>query len=148
MYRHDINSYSKLTEIFSNTLEKHATLKFKTIRVNQVPFMTKKLSKAIMNKYRLRSKQLKWPSRENFLAYKKLKNKWISLNKKPKKYYFQETTKGNIMINKLFWNIVKPSMTNKGILTNDKIVIESEKDVKIKSKGKKHICTISKRKML
>ena len=82
------------------------------------------------------------------MAYKKLKNKWISLNKKPKKYYFQETTKGNIMINKLFWNIVKPSMTNKGILTNDKIVIESEKDVKIKSKGKKHICTISKRKML
>ena len=82
------------------------------------------------------------------MAYKKLKNKWISLNKKPKKYYFQETTKGSIMINKLFWNIVKPSMTNKGILTNDKIVIESEKDVKIKSKGKKHICTISKRKML
>ena len=82
------------------------------------------------------------------MAYKKLKNKWISLNKKPKKYYFQETTKGNIMINKLFWNIVKPSMTNKGILTNDKMVIESEKDVKIKSKGKKHICTISKRKML
>ena len=26
-------------------------------------------------------------------------------------------------------------MTNKGILTNDKIVIESENDVKIKSKG-------------
>ena len=82
------------------------------------------------------------------MAYKKLKNKWISLNKKPKKYYFQETTKVSIMINKLFWNIVKPSMTNKGILTNDKIVIESEKDVKIKSKGKKHICTKSKRKML
>ena len=92
-----------------------------------------------MNKYRLRNKQLKWPSRENFLAYKKLKNKWISLNKKPKKYYFQKTTKGSIMINKLFWNIVKPSMTNKGILTNDKMVIESEKDVKIKSKGKKHV---------
>ena len=46
------------------------------------------------------------------------------------------------MINKLFWNIVKPSMTNKGILTNDKMVIESEKDVKIKSKGKKHMYKI------
>ena len=30
MYSHAINSYSGLTEIFSNTLEKHASLKFKT----------------------------------------------------------------------------------------------------------------------
>ena len=49
MYSRDINSYSKLTEIFSNTLEKHAPLKFKSIRGNQVFFITKKLSKAIMN---------------------------------------------------------------------------------------------------
>ena len=55
MYSHDINPYSKLQEIFSNTLEKHALLKFKTIRGNQVPFMTKKLSKSIMNKSRLRN---------------------------------------------------------------------------------------------
>ena len=32
MYNHGINSYSKFTEIFSNTLEKHTPLKFKTIR--------------------------------------------------------------------------------------------------------------------
>ena len=50
MYSHGINSYSKLTEIFSNALEKHdAPLKFKSIRGNQVFFITKKLSKAIMN---------------------------------------------------------------------------------------------------
>ena len=73
MYSHDINSYSTLTEIFLNTLKKHAPLKFKTIRGNQVPFMTKKLSKAIINKSRQRNKYLKWPSRENFLAYKKAK---------------------------------------------------------------------------
>ena len=41
MCSHDINFYSKLTEIFSNTLEKHAPLKFKTIKGTQVPFMTK-----------------------------------------------------------------------------------------------------------
>ena len=59
MYSHDNSSYSKLTEIFSNTLEKHAPLKFKNNRGNQVPFMTRKLSKAIMNKSRLRNKYLK-----------------------------------------------------------------------------------------
>ena len=56
MYSHGINSYSKPTEILSNTLEKHAPLKFKTIRDNQVPSMTNKFSKAIMNKFRLRKK--------------------------------------------------------------------------------------------
>ena len=42
--------YSTLSEIFSNTLEKHVPLKFKTVRGNQVPLLTKKLSKATMNK--------------------------------------------------------------------------------------------------
>ena len=46
MHSPDIDSYL-LTKIFSNALEKHAPLKFKTIRGNQIPFMTKKLNKAI-----------------------------------------------------------------------------------------------------
>ena len=50
--------------------------------------MTKKLSKAIMSKSRLRKTYLNWPSRQNFLAYKKVKNKCNSLNKKVKKSYF------------------------------------------------------------
>ena len=39
------------------------------------------------------------------------------------------------MSNKLFQNTVKPFMTNKGILTVDKIVIERENDVKLNRKG-------------
>ena len=38
------------------------------------------------------------------------------------------------MSNKLFRNTVKLFMTNKGILTVDKIVIESENDVKLNRK--------------
>ena len=70
IYKTD-DSYSKLTEIMSEVLEKHAPLKTKTIRGNQALFMNKRLSKAIMNKSRIRNKYLQWPSRENFLAYKK-----------------------------------------------------------------------------
>ena len=46
-----------------------------------------------MNKSRLRNKYLKWPSREHFLAFKKVRNKCNSLNEKAKKSYFQEATK-------------------------------------------------------
>ena len=38
--------------------------------------------------------------------------------------------------NKLFWNTVKPFMTHKRILIDDKIVIESKYENNIKSKGK------------
>ena len=43
MNNNDINSYSKLTEIFSNTLGKHAPLKFEIISGNKVPFLTKSI---------------------------------------------------------------------------------------------------------
>ena len=108
--------YSTLSEIFSNTLEKHVPLKFKTVRGNQVPLLTKKLSKATMNK--------------SLISYIK---KLINLT-------FTKPQKNGIMSNKLFWNTVKPFITNKGILNDDKIVIESENGVKIKSKGYQRIC--------
>ena len=38
------------------------------------------------------------------------------------------------MTNKTFWNIVKSFMTNKGILSDDKIIIVSEHNVKINLK--------------
>ena len=37
MYSHDANSYSKLKEMFLNTLEKDAPLIFKTIEVIRSP---------------------------------------------------------------------------------------------------------------
>ena len=43
--------------------------------------MNKELSKVIMNKSRIKNKYLKWPSRENYLAYKKMKKKCNNLVK-------------------------------------------------------------------
>ena len=80
IYKTD-DSYSKLTEVISEVLDKHAPLKTKTVRGNQAPFMNKDLSKAIMTKSRIKNRYLKWPSRENFLAYKKIKNKCNNLLK-------------------------------------------------------------------
>ena len=77
--------YSKLTDIFQEILQKHAPLKSKQVRGNHAPFMNKELSKVIMNKSRLRNKYLKWPSRENFLVYKKVKNKCSTLAKRLEK---------------------------------------------------------------
>ena len=71
---------------FQEILQKHAPLKSKQVRGNHAPFMNKEFSK-VMNESRLRNKYLKWPSRENFLAFKKVKNKCNT--QKTKKGYFE-----------------------------------------------------------
>ena len=47
--------YDDLTIIFQSTLDNHAPLKQKQVRGNQAPFMTKEMSKAIMNDLGLRT---------------------------------------------------------------------------------------------
>ena len=46
-------------------LDKHATIKSNKIRGNRTPFMSKELSKAIMNRFKLRNRYTKWPPCEN-----------------------------------------------------------------------------------
>ena len=54
--------------------------------------MTRELSKAIMTKSKVKHSYVKWPSPENFVAYKKAKNKCNSLTRKPKRKFFREAT--------------------------------------------------------
>ena len=89
--------------IFRTILDHHAPLKTKRIRGNQAKFMTKELSKPIMNRSRFKKGYLKWPSRENFLAYEKVENLCNSLNKKAKKTYFEKATENGIMGSKKCW---------------------------------------------
>ena len=69
-------------------LDKHAPIKKKIVRGNEAPFVTNELSKAIMNRSKIRNIYTKWPSCENFLAFKKQKN--ICKNLKQKELLFQK----------------------------------------------------------
>ena len=124
MYKYNNDMYSTFSDIFRSVLDRHAPLKWKMIRGNQGPFMTKQLSKAIMNRCKLRNRYIKWPSRENFLDYKKAKNTCNNLSKFAKKSYFDKVTSKGFVSNKAFWNTVKPFLTNKGFLTNENITIK------------------------
>ena len=116
--------YSTFSDVFISVLDRHAPLKRKMIRGNQGPFMTKQLSKATMNRSKLRHRHIKWPSRENFLDYKKAKNTCNNKNKFEKKSYLDKTNSKGFVSNKAFWNTVKPFLTNKGFLTNKNIAIK------------------------
>ena len=90
----------KLTQIFSEGLDFHAPVKQKVERGYQASLMTKDFSKAIMMKLKAKNQLVRWPSRENFLAFKKAKNKCPSIDKKAKKDYFNKAIKCGVMTNK------------------------------------------------
>ena len=121
--------YSTFSDIFRSVLDRHALLKWKMIRGNQGPFMTKQISKAIMSRCKLRNRYIKWPSRENFLDDKKAKNTCNNLSKYAKKSYFDKVTSKGFVSNKAFWNTVKPFLTNKGFLTNANITIKRKDEI-------------------
>ena len=91
--------------------------------------MTKELSKAIMEKSKSRNKYLKWPSRENYVSYKKSKNKCNLMTKLAKKIFLKEGTKDGIMSNKKFCSTVKHFLTKKGGISNDYISFEKDGDL-------------------
>ena len=87
-----------------------------------------------MNRSRFKIRYLKWPSRENFLAYKKVKKPCNSLNKKAKKTYFEKATENGIMGSKRFWSTVKPFLSSKGSIHNNDIAIKIDnKIIEVKS---------------
>ena len=54
--------------------------------------MTKELSKAIITRSRIKSKYNNWPSTENILALKQIKNKCTNLKKTAKKQQLAKST--------------------------------------------------------
>ena len=106
--------------------------------------MNKELSKVIMNQSRLINKYLKWPLRENFLAYKKVKNKCNTLTRKTKKRYLEYVAKNeNFATSKTLWNTVRPFLTNKGTISDENIKIKAKENIKTKNKNKSKLVSIN-----
>ena len=102
-------------ELCQNEIEHHAPRKKKYLRGNNKPFMTKALSKSIMERTRLRNTFLKNPIVAKQLAYTKQRNFCVSLLRKVKREYFANLNEKNITDNRKFWQTVKPFLSEKQI---------------------------------
>ena len=85
----------------------------KYLRGINKPFMTKALSKSIMERTRLRNTFLKNPAVANKLAYTKQINFCVSLLRKVKRKYFANLNEKNITYNRKCWQTVKPFLSEK-----------------------------------
>ena len=75
-------TYDEFKCKFMKILNSHVPMKERVVRVNNQPFVTKKLRKAIMTRSRLKNKHNKYPNEENEILYKKQRNFCVSLLRK------------------------------------------------------------------
>ena len=107
-------NYQEFEKTFTETLNKHATVKKKLVRANQVPYLTKALCKAIMRRSELETKHFKLKTNNTLKGYKKQKNYWSRLYKKERKKLFKNLNLSFAVDNKNFWKVVKPLFHEKG----------------------------------
>ena len=99
--------------LLTNIVNEHAPLKKKVVKGNQLPFMNSELRKAINVKNMLRRKFNKIPTDFNWEKFRQLRNKVTTLKRQALKKYFSERCNNNAPKNgKLFWNTIKPFMSN------------------------------------
>ena len=62
-------------------------------------------------------------------AYKKQRNKCVSLRRQCIKQHLAKITEKGITTNKEFWNFIKPFLTNKGFSKNNDITLKNKKEI-------------------
>ena len=100
-------------KVCTEVLYQHAPRKKKYVRGNNKQFMNKALSKAIMQRTKLRNRFLKDPSAANKFSFNKQRNWCVSLLQKEKKKYFANLNKKDITDNKNFWQIITSFLSEK-----------------------------------
>ena len=120
VFSNNDNGLKKFCKTTMNTLNLFAPIKKKYVRGNQMPFMTKDLSKEMITRSRLRNKYLKDKTKETRFLYTQQRNKCVSLLRKTKINYYGNLNVKDITDNKKFWKTVKPFLSDKS-KTSDKI---------------------------
>ena len=125
------SDYVENPDLFFNicheVLNQHAPKKKRYILGNNKLFMTKALSRTIMQRIRLRNKFLKNPTNQNRLTYTKQRNFCLSPLRKEKKEYFANVNEKDITDNRKFWYTVKPILSDKFKSRENIILVSNEK---------------------
>ena len=100
----------------------------KYVRGNQSPFMNKTLSKAIMQRSKLRNIFLKNRTEENRNNYAKQRNLCVTLLRKNKREFYGNLNEKKLCDNKKFGGVVKPVLSNK-VVSNEKITFVEQDNI-------------------
>ena len=97
--------------------------------------MNKTLSKAFMERSKLKNRYNKYPTKANKIIYNKQRNFCVHLLRKEKKKYYNNLDINIFSDNKKFWQRVRPLLSDKQksfqnefiIIENDEVTSDAEK---------------------
>ena len=101
-------NFGKFQETFLSVLNIHAPFKKRHVRANEVPYMTKSLRKATMNRSRLENRYQKVNSQERYSAFERQRNYCNRLYKRERKRFYKNLDIKNAIDSKTFWKYMKP----------------------------------------
>ena len=119
-------NFTEFQELFLKVLDKHAPLKEKTVRANEMPYMTKALRKAIMTRSRLENKYHRDRTTDSYEKFKKQKKFCNRLRYRERKKYYEDLEENKIKDVREFWKTTKPFLSDKGTSRQGKITLIKE----------------------
>ena len=100
-------------EALNEAIQRYAPIKQLYVRANQAPFINKTINKEIMKRSRLRNKFLSTKDDIDRKVYNNQLNLCVSLIRREKRNFFNNTSTRDVTDNKIFWKTVKPLFTDK-----------------------------------
>ena len=111
---------------YKDAFDIRVPIKHKYLRSNQSPFMNKEISKAIMNRTRLRNRFLRTRCIRDKEAYNKQRNYCVSPIRKTKQQYYNNLDHRKVADNKSFWKYIKPLFSDKSSNSNKITLVEKD----------------------
>ena len=107
-------SYDQFLFTFKSVLDKHAPVKRRKVRSNQMLFMNKPLQQAIMHRSKLCNLCHKSRKSSDWDNYRKQQNYCVKLRNKARRHYFNNMQAANVNKNN-FWKTIGPFFSNKSV---------------------------------
>ncbi|MDP6888359.1 MAG: hypothetical protein QGG68_09375 [SAR324 cluster bacterium] len=120
------NPFTGYEVLFKCIVDRHCPIKTKKVRGNDKPFMTRELSRAILDRSRIINRYNKFKSRDNYVKKQQSMRKCRFLQQKAKKEYFDKTITENNMTNKKYWKLMRPFLSDKGSRYGTKITLKEQ----------------------
>ena len=125
------DNYWALQSLLTDVINEHAPLKTTKVKAREVPFVNKRLKRAVREKTRMYNQYRKRPTPANWELYRLQRNLTVTIRREAIKAYFNDKCAEGAN-NTDFWPTTKPFLTNKGaggqstimVRVNDKIITD------------------------
>ena len=122
------SNYAQFSELFGKVLDKHAPLKKRKVRGNQMPFMTKTLRQAVMRRSKLFHTFTRSKKQSDWENFRKQRNHCVKLRNKVRKTFLNILHPNEVNKNN-FWKTLGPFLWNKSIKQARKIILLEKNEI-------------------